>query len=436
MKKAGLGICFLHVLIASFAQSIPDSIAIKKLLTLEGLTWRTGNQEAHANCWLEQPNNFVLVSTGKGAVMEVNPKLILHPSPEFFGTGGFSLHSNYTFSIHQNSAWVKHDEVSISKEGVRAYSKELRVLEKKADSWKLVGQSIHSYQPEKNKNQSDTVSYVQAVDIYTGEIEVLESLQGHFEAPNWHPDNYLLINSYGKLYTYDLPTKKMSLLNTGFANSCNNDHGISPDKKMLVISNSTHLDTGISAFKSAIYTLPIQGGTPSLVTRKTPSYWHGWSPDGKTLTYCAERNGNYDVYTIPVTGGEEKRITTSEGLDDGPEYSPDGKYIYYNSYKTGHMQIWRMRPDGSAQEQLTFDDQSNWFAHPSPDNQWIVYIAYMSDEKQSHLFGKQVQLRLMNLKTRQIKNLTPVFFGGQGTINVPSWSADSKKVAFISYSIK
>ena len=436
MKKAGLGICFLHVLIASFAQPIPDSIAIKKLLTLEGLTWRTGNQEAHANCWLEQPNNFVLVSTGKGAVMEVNPKLILHPSPEFFGTGGFSLHSNYTFSIHQNSAWVKHDEVSISKEGVRAYSKELRVLEKKADSWKLVGQSIHSYQPEKNKNQSDTVSYVQAVDIYTGEIEVLESLQGHFEAPNWHPDNYLIINSYGKLYTYDLPTKKMSLLNTGFANSCNNDHGISPDKKMLVISNSTHLDTGISAFKSAIYTLPIQGGTPSLVTRKTPSYWHGWSPDGKTLTYCAERNGNYDVYTIPVTGGEEKRITSSEGLDDGPEYSPDGQYIYYNSYKTGHMQIWRMRPDGSAQEQLTFDDQSNWFAHPSPDNQWIVYIAYMSDEKQSHLFGKQVQLRLMNLKTRQIKNLTPVFFGGQGTINVPSWSADSKKVAFISYSIK
>ena len=436
MKKAGLGICFLHVLIASFAQSIPDSIAIKKLLTLEGLTWRTGNQEAHANCWLEQPNNFVLVSTGKGAVMEVNPKLILHPSPEFFGTGGFSLHSNYTFSIHQNSAWVKHDEVSISKEGVRAYSKELRVLEKKADSWKLVGQSIHSYQPEKNKNQSDTVSYVQAVDIYTGEIEVLESLQGHFEAPNWHPDNYLLINSYGKLYTFDVPTKKMSPLNTGFANGCNNDHGISPDKKMLVISNSTHLDTGISAFKSAIYTLPIQGGTPRLVTRKTPSYWHGWSPDGKTLTYCAERNGNYDVYTIPVTGGEEKRITTSEGLDDGPEYSPDGKYIYYNSYKTGHMQIWRMRPDGSAQEQLTFDDQSNWFAHPSPDNQWIVYIAYMSDEKQSHLFGKQVQLRLMNLKTRQIKNLTPVFFGGQGTINVPSWSADSKKVAFISYSIK
>jgi len=436
MKKSVLAICLLLVLIGSSAQSIPDSIAIKKLLTLEGLTWRTGNQAAHANCWSEQPNNFVLVSTDKGAVMEVNPSLILHPSPAFFGTGGFSVHSNYTFSIHQNSAWVKHDEVSISKEGVRAYSKEIRVLEKKADSWKLVGQSIHSYQPEKNKNQRDTVSYLQLVDIYTGEIEVLESLEGHFEAPNWHPDNYLIFNSYGKLYTYNLVTKKMSSINTGFANACNNDHGISPDKKMLVISNSSHQDPTIRVNSSAIYTLPIQGGIPQLITTNAPSYWHGWSPDGKTLTYCAERNGNYDVYTIPVTGGEEKRITTAEGLDDGPEYSPDGKYIYFNSYQTGHMQIWRMRPDGSAQEQLTVDEQSNWFAHPSPDNQWIVYIAYMSDEKQSHLFGKEVQLRLMNLKTRQIKNLTPVFFGGQGTINVPSWSADSKKVAFISYSIK
>lgn len=415
---------------------MPDSVAIKKVLAKEGLTWRSGDRIGHASCWQAQPNNFIVVSTGSGSVMDIDPGFILHPSPEFFGTGGFSVHTNHIFSIHQDAAWVKHDEVSITKGGARSFSKEVRILEKKSGSWKLVGQSIHSYQPEKSQSKSDTISYLQTVDIYSGEIEVLESLTGHYEAPNWHPDNYLIINSYGKLYTYDLPTKKMRPLNTGFASACNNDHGISPDKKMLVISNSTHMDSGVAPYKSAIYMLPIQGGTPRLITRKTPSYWHGWSPDGKTLAYCAERNGNYDVYTIPVTGGEEKRITTADGLDDGPEYAPDGKYIYYNSYQTGHMQIWRMRPDGSAQEQLTFDDQSNWFAHPSPDNQWIVYIAYISDEKQAHLFGKQVQLRLMNLQTRQIKNLTPVFFGGQGTINVPSWSADSKKLAFISYSIK
>lgn len=97
------------------------------------------------------------------------------------------------------------------------------------------------------------------------------------------------------------------------------------------------------------------------------------------------------------------------------------------------MQIWRMLADGSKPEQLIFDENSNWFAHPSPDNKWIVYIAYTSDEKQSHLFGKNVKLGLMNLETKAIKDITPVFFGGQGTINVPSWSADSKKIAFVSY---
>ena len=182
--------------------------------------------------------------------------------------------------------------------------------------------------------------------------------------------------------------------------------------------------------------LPIEGGVPRKVTDQVPSYWHGWSPDGNTLAYCAERNGNYDIYTIDVNGGEETRLTSTEGLDDGPEYSPDGKYIYFNSYRTGHMQLWRMKADGSDPEQLTFDENSNWFPHVSPDNKWVAYIAYTSDQKQDHLFGKDVKLRLMNLKTKEIKDLTPVFFGGQGTINVPSWSPDSKKIAFIGYQVE
>jgi Tol biopolymer transport system component len=122
---------------------------------------------------------------------------------------------------------------------------------------------------------------------------------------------------------------------------------------MLVISNFDKLDSENKTYKSSIYTLPINGGTPKLITKNSPSYWHGWSPNGKTLAYCAERNGNFDIYTIPVDGGEEKRLTISDGLDDGPDYSSDGKYIYFNSYRTGHMQIWRMQSDGTNQEQLT-----------------------------------------------------------------------------------
>jgi Tol biopolymer transport system component len=216
----------------------------------------------------------------------------------------------------------------------------------------------------------------------------------------------------------------------------NNDHGISPDKKWLAISNVDKTDPSPKVYKSAIYVMPIGGGEPRRVTPEVMSFWHGWSADGKTLAYCGERNGNYDIYTIGVEGGTEKRLTTTEGLDDGPDYSPDGKLIYFNSYRTGHMQIWRMNADGTNPEQLTFDDNSNWFAHPSPDGKWIAYIAYTSDEKQAHLFGKQVKLRLMNLQTKEITDVTPVFYGGQGTINVPSWSADSKKLAFVSYSVK
>ena len=286
------------------------------------------------------------------------------------------------------------------------------------------------------QSKKDTTSYIQTLNIKTGKIDTILAIKKHFEAPNWHPDNYLILNSYGKIFTLDLTSKKLTELNTGFATACNNDHGISPDKKWLVISHNDRSDPSPKSYKSALYVLPITGGEPRRVTPEVPSFWHGWSPDGKTLAYCAERNGNFDVYTIGIEGGTEKRLTTTEGLDDGPDYSPDGKYIYFNSYRTGHMQIWRMLADGSQAEQMTFDTNSNWFAHPSPNNKWIVYIAYTSDEKQSHLFGKNVKLCLMNPKSKAIKDITPVFYGGQGTINVPSWSPDSKKVAFVSYSVK
>jgi Tol biopolymer transport system component len=283
---------------------------------------------------------------------------------------------------------------------------------------------------------ADTTSYIQTLNIKTGKIDTVLAIKSHLEAPNWHPDGYLIVNSYGKIYTLDLKSKKLSLLNTGFAIECNNDHGISPDKQWLAVSHNDRKDPSPKPYKSVIYILPIKGGEPKRVTKEVVSYWHGWSRDGKTLAYCAERNGNFDIYSIGIEGGEEKRLTSKEGLDDGPDYSNDGKYIYFNSYRTGHMQIWRMNVDGTHPEQLTFDENSNWFAHPSPDNKWIVYIAYTSDEKQNHLFGKNVKLRLMNTTTKELKDLTSVFYGGQGTINVPSWSADSKKIAFVSYSVK
>jgi Tol biopolymer transport system component len=267
---------------------------------------------------------------------------------------------------------------------------------------------------------------LEIISVETGRRHIVYRSDSHFEAPNWSIDGkYLLFNSEGKLYTIPVSGGKPAQLDTGFADHCNNDHGFSPDGKMLAIS---HHDEGTSL----IYILPVSGGTPRKVTELGPSYWHGWSPDGKTLAYCAERKGNYDIYTIPVDGGKETRLTNAEGLDDGPDYSPDGQYIYFNSERSGAMKIWRMDSDGKNQIQITDDDQYvDWFPHPSPDGKQIVFLSYDKDVK-GHPPNKDISLRIMPSSGEKPKILTHLF-GGQGTINVPSWSPDSKYIAFVSY---
>ena len=285
-------------------------------------------------------------------------------------------------------------------------------------------------------------SSLQTVDVPSGRTETVYAEDLHFEAPNWSPDGrYFVVNHQGRLYSIPAGGDKgLQEIPTGFARRLNNDHGFSPDGRHIAISHHAeeHItDPDQDWLASSIYTLPSSGSdTPVKVTTKAPSFWHGWSPDGKTLAYVGRRNGEWDIYTIPVSGGEEQRLTTGCGLDDGPDYSHDGEFIYYNSFCSGTMEIWRMRSDGSRPEQLTNDSFSNWFPHPSPDGRWVVYLAYLEDEGEGHPFGKQVKLRLMDLRDHSVRDLTPPFFGGQGTLNVPSWSPDSRRVAFVAYEVR
>ncbi len=267
---------------------------------------------------------------------------------------------------------------------------------------------------------------LEIASVETGERTVVYRARDHFEAPNWSRDGQrLLINRGGSLFTLSAAGGGLQPLDTGAARHCNNDHGFSPDGKWLAISSQ---DAGASL----ISVLPSDGGTPRRVTRLGPSYWHGWSPDGTTLAYCAERNGEFDVYTIPVAGGAERRLTTTPGLDDGPDYSPDGRFIYWNSERTGLMKIWRMNADGTQPEQVTTDaDYADWFPHPSPDGKWLVFLSFDKSVK-GHPENQDVVLRLMPLSGGKPRVLATLF-GGQGTINVPSWSPDSRRLAFVSY---
>ncbi len=269
---------------------------------------------------------------------------------------------------------------------------------------------------------------LEAVPIASKDRRVLFHTTNHIEAPNWTPDGKsLLFNSGGRIFRLPVADGEPAAIDTGFATRCNNDHGVSPDGSQLAISDQSQ------GGKSLIYILPATGGSPRQVTASGPSYWHGWSPDGTMLAYCAERNGEFDVYTIPARGGEERRLTRAKGLDDGPEYSPDGRFIYFNSERTGTMQIWRMKPDGSDQEQVTTDEFNNWFPHPSPDGKWLVFLTYEKDVT-GHPANQPVRLRVLPLGGGPIQELARLF-GGQGTINVPSWSPDSRQLAFVSYEL-
>lgn len=273
-------------------------------------------------------------------------------------------------------------------------------------------------------------SNIELMDVTTGNREIIYTSPKSLQAPNWTPDGKTLIyNSEGLMYTFDLAKRQPKVLNTGNVKNNNNDHVLSFDGKMLGLSSGVQELGG-----SIIYTVPVTGGTPKQITPRGPSYLHGWSPDGKTLTFTGQRNNEFDIYTVPAVGGPETRLTTAQGLDDGPEYTPDGKYIYFNSNRNGNsMQIWRMKADGSEQEVLTNDDFQDWFPHISPDGKWIVFLSFLKEEVSinDHPFYKHVYLRLMPITGGEPKVIAYIY-GGQGTINTPSWSPDSKRIAFIS----
>lgn len=272
------------------------------------------------------------------------------------------------------------------------------------------------------------------LDITTGQTQVIWEARELFEAPNWTLDGkWLIFNGDGRLWRIspddsDGPHR----INTAPIEDLNNDHVLAPDGETIFISaNDGHL-----------YRVPLAGGVPVKVSSHQGEnyrhYLHGISPDGATLTYVAYTPGPVmRLAVMPAAGGPVTYLTDGAFPVDGPEFSPDGAWLYYNgegaARRPGHAQLFRMRPDGTGVQQLTHDDRVNWFPHVSPDGQWMSYISF-PEGTLGHPADLAVILRLARPDGSEMRDLD-AFNGGQGTINVPSWAHDSRRLAYVRYPV-
>jgi TolB protein len=256
---------------------------------------------------------------------------------------------------------------------------------------------------------------------------IITTERAHLEAPNWTRDGKTLIfDRGGQIWTIPADGGKTTAINTGQARRCTGSHGLSPEGKWLAISCSMP-----DKPETRVYIVPSSGGDPRLVTENPFSYFHSWSPDGKTIAFTRPSHGSGNIYSISVDGGAETALTTGRGISDDPDYSPDGKYIYFNSDRTGTMQIWRMNADGSHPEQVTFDEFNNWTPHPSPDGKSILVLSYDKGVT-DHPANKDIALRILNVSDGKLRVLVNIV-GGSGSDNVPNWAPDGTHFAFVSY---
>lgn len=266
------------------------------------------------------------------------------------------------------------------------------------------------------------------VDVRSGVSRLVFSSEDVLvEAPNWSPDGkWLVVNGDGKLFRVSVNGGELEEIPLGGVPEINNDHVISPDGATVYVSAEDGHLYGVTA------------GVARRVSNDRGEgfryYLHGISPDGSQLAYIgmdSERNTN--VWTIPAAGGDDVPVTDDEFADDGAEFGPDGEWIYFNSERaSGNAQLFRI--SGDTVEQLTHDERVNWFPHPAPDGSAIAYVSFPPGTVGHPADVEDVRVRLLDT-SGEIREIATVF-GGQGTMNVPSWSPDSRFFAYVAYPVR
>lgn len=281
-------------------------------------------------------------------------------------------------------------------------------------------------------------------DLRDGSSKQVYTADSIWEAPNWSPDGkYLISNHEGGIYKLTLQpggTAGPQKLAIPAGYNCNNDKALSPDGTRLAFSATPPHEEGSEVFVANADGTHVQGRT-----HVVPSYFHGWSPDGKTLAFVAQRQGSgqYDIYAVPATGGAEVQLTSDPHQDDGPDYSPDGQWIYVNSDRSGKQAIWRFPAKGAGPQDtgarmVVNDELQDWFPHPSPDGTKLVYIGYPASVRTHGPRDVPIALKLVTLQDGNVAAAPKILVqatGGQGTMNVNSWAPDSQRFAYVTYEV-
>jgi TolB protein len=280
-------------------------------------------------------------------------------------------------------------------------------------------------------------SHIEIFDWKTRKTKRIHTEEGLLEAPNWSRDGkYLLVNARGRLFRVKPEGGKLEPLALPEGYRANNDHDLSPDGRLLAFSAST-----AEVPRSRVFVASTNGDNPRPVTENAPSYFHGWSPDGKYLAFVGQRVFNgfraFELYRVPANGGPEERLTTAQAYDDGPEYSPDGKWIYFNSDRSGGWDIWRIPASGGGEndrlaERVTSDPGEDWFPHFSPNGKQMIFVTFPAGTIGHN--GRMAGMQLRRLVDGKPEVLT-TFTGGQGSINVNSWSPDGEKFAYVAFDL-
>ena len=256
-----------------------------------------------------------------------------------------------------------------------------------------------------------------------------------FEAPNWTKNGDLILNGDGVLWS--LPSDggvEPEKIEISGVPELNNDHVLASDHESIYVSayDDWH-----------IYKAPLTGGSAIRVTQQREHamhFLHGVNPDETLLAYvqlmlnAPDIFANGRIHLQNILTGEDRVLVNGDGPEDGSEFSVDGKWVYFNSehYSLGTAQICKARLDGTEFERLTYDDRVNWFPHSSPDGKTWVYLSYPAGTA-GHPADFPVEIKLVQHDDWQNSTTLVSLFGGQGTINVNSWSPDSKRIAYVSY---